>query len=206
MKKIILICLMILMITGCSIVRIDTKNIDNILKVILTKENDLFNQVGQGYKYYLPGGVSYIDSDDLNDILYSNGVYYYLYVDAVSYYHNSKIEYKQNKNAYYSKVLSKQDGFKYDGYVEITESEGLYFLQFNYNYAKIEAIVEEFELNNVVLNASYILSTIKYNHDIVELMLEDDYFTNKTGKYDNYNIKGTSEKFVLEKENEMMEG
>lgn len=206
MKKIILICFMVLLITGCSIVRIDTQNIDNILKVILTKENNLFNQVGQGYKYYLPGGVSYIDSDDLNDILYSNGVYYYLYVDAVSYYHNSKIEYKQNKNAYFSKILSRKEGFKYDGYVEITEKNGLYFLEFNYNYAKIEAIVNESELNNVVLNASYILSTIKYNYNIVELMLEDDYFTNKTGKYNDYNTKGTSEKFVLEKENEMMEG
>ena len=206
MKKIILICLMLLMITGCSIVRIDTKSIDNILKVILTKEKNLFNQVGQGYKYYLPGGVSYIDSDDLNDILYSNGVYYYLYVDVVSYYYNSKTEYKQNKNVYYSKVLSKNDGFKYDGYIEINEKGNLYYLEFNYNYAKIEAIVNKSELNNVVLNASYILSTIKYNHDIVELMLEDDYFTNKTGKYDNYNTKGTSEKFVLEKENEIMEG
>ena len=61
------------------------------------------------------------------------------------------------------------------------------------------------KLNNAVLNASYILSTIKYNKDIVELMLEDDYFTNKTGKYDDFNSKEESEKFVLEKETTMEE-
>ena len=69
MRKKILLFLALLLLTGCSIVRIDTSSIDNILNVILTKNNKLYNQIGQGYKYYLPGGVSYIDSDDLNDIL-----------------------------------------------------------------------------------------------------------------------------------------
>ena len=112
MKKILLIFFLIV-VTGCSVVRIDTSSIDNILSVILTKDNKLYNQVGQGYKYYLPGGVTYIDSDDLNDILYCNGTYYYLYIDAISYYYDKKDDYKVNKNAYYSKVISPDDGFKY---------------------------------------------------------------------------------------------
>ena len=82
----------------------------------------------------------------------------------------------------------------------------MYYLTFVYNYAKIEAVVNEENLNNAVLNASYILSTIKYNEDIVELMLEEDYFTNKTGKLKEYDNTSTSEKFVLEKENELKEG
>ena len=206
MKKIILIFSLVLVLTGCSVVRIDTSSIDNILNVILTKNNKLYNQVGQGYKYYLPGGVSYIDSDDLNDILYCDGAYYYLYIDTIGYYYKNDIEYKENSKAYYSKLISKDDGFKYSGYIEIQEIDGLYYLEFVYNYAKIEAMVDEENLNDTVLNASYILSTIKYNNDIVKLLLDDDYFTNKTGKYNSYNSKETNEKFVLQKENEMKEG
>ena len=37
-------------------------------------------------------------------------------------------------------------------------------------------------------------------------MLEDDYFTNKTGKYDDYDTKEESGKFTLEKETVMEEG
>lgn len=206
MKKIILTFLVILTLTGCSLVRIDTSSIDNILNVILTKDNKLYNQIGQGYKYYLPGGVSYIDSDDLNDILYCNGIYYYLYIDTISYYYDIENNYKENNNLYYSKKISNDDGFKYSGYIEITEKDDLYYIEFVYNHAKIEAVVDSDHLNETVLNASYILSTIKYNHNIVKLRLEDDYFTNKTGKYNNYNSKDSSGKFILEKENTIEEG
>lgn len=205
MKKIILIFSLVLILTGCSIVRIDTNSIDNILSVILTKNNKLYNQVGQGYKYYLPGGVSYIDSDDSNDILYCNGTYYYLYIDTISYYYNNEIKYKKNKDAYYSKKILTKDGFKYDGYVEIIEENDLYYLEFVYNHAKIEAIVEKDDLNDTVLNASYILSTIKYNKNIIKIMLDDDYFTNKTGKYNDYTTNEDSGNFKLEKENTMEE-
>ena len=206
MKKIILTFLVILMLTGCSIVRIDTTSIDNILSVILTKDNNLFNQIGQGYKYYLPGGVSYIDSDDLNDILYSNGTYYYLYIDAISYYYNMKETYKENKDLYYSKELNVRDGYKSSGYIEIVEKDGLYYVEFLYNHAKIETVVDKEHINEAVLNSSYILSTIKYNKEIIELILDDDYFTNKTEKYNNYNSKDSSERFVLETQNVEQEG
>jgi hypothetical protein len=206
MKKIILIISLILVLTGCSVVRIDTSNIDTILNVILTKDNKLYNQIGQGYKYYLPGGVTYIDSDDLNDILYCNGTYYYLYVDAVSYYYDIENDYKEDDKLYYSKKISIDDGFKYSGYLEIKQIDDLYYVKFVYNHANIEAVVKLESLNETILNASYILSTMKYNKDIVELMLEDDYFTNKTGKYSNYNSKNSSEKFILEKDNKIEEG
>ena len=205
-KKIIVVIMILLLFTGCSVVRIDTSSIDNILKVILTKNNKLYNQIGQGYKYYLPGGVSYIDSDDLNDVLYCNGTYYYLYVDAVGYYYNMNDEYVEKRDLYYSKKITTDDGFKSSGYLQIDKKEDLYYIEFLYNHAKIEAVVNEDNLNDTILNSTYILSTIKYNHNIVELMLEDDYFTNKTGKYNNYNSKDSSEKFVLEKENTMEEG
>lgn len=206
MKKIILILLLVIILTGCSAVRIDTSNIDNIVNVVLSKKNRLYNQVGQGYKYYLPGGVSYIDSDELNDILYCNGNYYYLYIDAINYYYQTETQYKENSNLYYSRKINNGDQFDYSGYLQIKEINGLYHIEFVYNYAKIEAIVEKKNINDTILNSSYILSTIKYNYNIVKLMLNEDYFINKTGKYDNYNTTEDSGKFELKKENAMEEG
>ena len=206
MKKVILIFLLTIVLTGCSVVRIDTSSIDNIVNVVLSKKNKLYNQVGQGYKYYLPSGVSYIDSDELNDILYCNGNYYYLYIDAINYYYQNKIDYKENSELYYSRKISVGDKFNHSGYLQIKEVNGLYYVEFVYNYAKIEAIVRKEDLNNTILNSSYILSTIKYNYSIVELMLNEDYFKNKTGKYDNYDTKEDSGKFELQKENIMEEG
>ena len=60
-----------------TIVRIDTSDIDNIIDVVLSKNNKLYNRVGKGYKYYVPRGINYIDTTELNDKLYSNGYYYY---------------------------------------------------------------------------------------------------------------------------------
>ena len=107
---------------------------------------------------------------------------------------------------YYSKKITTSEGFNHSGYLEITEIEGLYHIEFVYNYAKIESIVEKKDINDTILNSSYILSTIKYNYNIVELMLNEDYFINKTGKYNDYNTVEDSGKFELEKENTMEEG
>lgn len=201
MKKIIV--LLLLLVTGCSAVRIDTNSIDNIISVVLSKNNTLYNQVGQGYKYYIPRGVSYIESNELNDTLYFNGNYYYLYIDVVSYYYSKQIEYQENEDAYYSKVINNKNG---KGYLEINKKDDLYYVEFFYNYSKIEAKVSKENLNDTVLNASYILSTIKYNKNTIELMLNDDYFTNRAGKYDEYTSKEDSNKFQIMLDDEEEEG
>lgn len=192
MKKIVI--LLLLLITGCSVVRIDTSSIDNIVSVILSKNNKLYNQVGQGYKYYIPRGVSYIESNELNDTLYFNGNYYYLYIDVVSYYFKEDINYEVNDSLYYSKIINNKNG---KGYLEVKELDGMYYVEFFYNYAKIEAIVNKENLNDTILNASYILSTIKYNSNTIELMLKDDYFTNRAGKYNEYSSNEDSNKFQI---------
>lgn len=190
MKKVIILILCFLL-TGCTVVRIDTTNVDNIVKVVLSKENNLYNRIGKGYKYYIPRGVSYIDTIDLNDKLYSNGVYYYLYIDIVSYFYKIDSEYTENKNLYYSKTI---EGEK-NGYLEIEELEDDYYVTFYYNYAKIEAITPKHQLEEVILNASYILSTIKFNDNIVELNLKDNYFTNKEEQYTEFKEQGKENYF-----------
>ena len=197
MKRITILLLGILLFTGCTVVRINTKSIDNILNVVLSKDNKLYNRVGKGYKYYVPRGVTYIDTSDLNDKLYSDGNYYYLYIDAVSYFYKTKTYYAENNNAYYSKKI---EGKK-EGYLEINKVGSKYKIDFFYNYSKIEAIVEKKDIEKVVLNASYILSTVKFNDNIIELMLNSDYFTNKEEKYEKFIPKTEIDKNILESEN-----
>lgn len=185
MKKIIILMLLFL-VTGCSVVRIDTKSIDNTINVILSKDNNLYNTVGKGYKYYKPRGVTYIDTNEYNEKLYSNGNYYYLYVDINSYYYKKEFDYEKNENAYYSRVIDINDKL---GYLEINNYNNKYLIEFMYNYSKIEALVDKDDINDVVLNASYILSTVKFNSKVIKIMLNDNYFINKEEKYDIFTTK-----------------
>lgn len=192
-KKGIILCLLAILLTGCTVVRIDTTSIDNMVDVVLSKDNTLYNRVGIGYKYYVPRGVTYIDSSETNDRLYSNGVYYYLYLDEIGYYYKSSLDYKEDSSKYYSRKLN-NDGSK--GYLEITKKDGLYLVEFVYNYAKIEALVPKEDIEMTVLNASYILSTIKYNHNIVKLSLGDDFLKTKEEKYDEFTSKKETDSFL----------
>lgn len=190
MKKKVLMGLVILLLTGCTIVRIDTKSIDNIISVVLSKNNTLYNRVGRGYKYYVPRGVTYIDSSGSNDKLYSNGVYYYLYLDEINYYYKKTVDFKEDNTKYYSKKIDK-NGKK--GYLEITKKNNLYLIEFVYNYAKIEALVPKKDINETVLNSSYILSTIKYNPNIIKLSLSEDFLKNKEETYNVFTPKTKDE-------------
>ena len=196
MKKLVIL-LMVLFLTGCTVVRIDTSSIDNIINVVLSKDNDLYNRVGRGYKYYVPRGVTYLDTSQNNDILFSNGNRYYLYIDIISYYHNVEREYIVNNGAYYSRAID-INGKR--GYLEINrQSNGRYFIEFMYNFAKIEALVEHRHINSVILDASYILSTIKFNSNVISLMLDDD-FLNIEEKFDIFTPRQETEDFIKREE------
>ena len=160
--------------------------LDFFKAVVLSKNNKLYNRVGKGYKYYVPRGMNYIDTTELNDKLYSNGYYYYLYIDVISYYNKIDFSYKENKDAYYSRYININDKV---GYLEINKVNDRYLIEYMYNYAKIEALVYEEDINDVVLNSTYILSTIKFNKNVIKLMLNDEYFINKEERYDIFTSK-----------------
>ncbi|HHU54740.1 MAG TPA: hypothetical protein GXZ63_02860 [Mollicutes bacterium] len=193
MKKIVIIVICAIFLSGCTVVRIDTKSIDNIISVVLSKNNKLFNQIGKGYKYYIPRGVNYLDTTELNNKLYSNGNYYYLYIDVISYYHGKKTEYEVNEEAFYSKAI---DINGKTGYLEINKVSDKYFVEFMYNYAKIESLVIKKDIEDVVLDASYILSTIKFNNNVIKLMLNSEFFTNREENYDIFTSKKETENFL----------
>jgi len=194
MKKILLLMMTCLCITGCTVVRIDTSSISNITGVILEKDNSLYNYVGKGYKYYIPRGVIHIDTIGFNDVLYSNGNYYYLYIDAPSYINNITTTYKEDKTLYYSKKIDINDRV---GYIEIKEQDDKYLIHFEYNYASFEALVDEKSINEVVKDASYILSTVKYNDKVIALLLDEDYFTNREEQYKEFISQKTTSNFLL---------
>lgn len=167
MKKILLILLVMFLFTACSIKKIEitkTSAIENILK----SNNNLANTVSPGYKYYIPNEVTLVGRNEYNETLYSRGDYYYLYVDVVSYYNKVKLEYEVNKDAYYSSKINYKDK---EGYIEITKSKNKYFIEIMYNYAKIEAYVNEKNIDHTVLNTSYILSSLKFNDILAETKL-----------------------------------
>ena len=182
MKKVLLLCFLFLL-AGCSIVRIDTSSIDNIIEVVLSKNNDLYSQIGKGYKYYVPRGVTYIDTSDYN----------YLYIDIVSYYNKVIKEYEIDSNAYYSKKI---DINGKTGYLEINEQDnGRYFIEFMYNYSKIEVETDYENINDIILNTSYILSTVKFNDNVIKVILDDDFLVSEE-QYDIFTSKKENDEFL----------
>ncbi len=193
MKKVILLTMLTVVLTGCTIVRIDTDSIDNTINVVLSKNNTLYNQIGKGYKYYVPRGVTYIDSNDFNDRLYSNGNYYYLYIDIIGYYHKKQETYEVDDSLYYSRNIALNNK---KGYVLINKKGKKYHIKFLYNYAVIEAYVTEENINEAILNATYILSTIKFNDKVIKLILEEDVLANRTELYDEFTPKEDTESLL----------
>jgi hypothetical protein len=171
MKRLFALLILIFLSTGCSIKRIDNKDINIILDNILTKNIQLSNTNDRGYSYYLPQSIRLDDSNDYNKKLYTDGNYYYLYIDTISYYYKTNINYKINKQAYFSKII---DYNNKTGYIEITKYKNKYFIQLMYNYAKVETIVPKEKINNTVANICYILSTLKFKDNIIETYLGEN--------------------------------
>ena len=181
------------LVTGCTVVRIDTSDIDNIVNVVLSKDNSLFNHVGKGYKYYIPRGMTYIDTIEFNDKLYSNGNYYYLYIDAISYFYKKDIVFDKDSKSYYYKTID-INGKK--GYINIKQVDDKYLIDFMYNYAHVESMVKKEDINNVILNSSYILSTVKFNDKVIGILLNEDYFKYKEEKFELFEREEVNENFL----------
>lgn len=196
MKKLVSLLLTVFClfsITGCTMVRIDTTEIDNIVSIVLSKDNSLYNHIGKGYKYYIPRGVTYIDTIEFNDKLYSDGNYYYLYIDAISYYYQRDVKHVKSDDSYFYMDID-INGKK--GYIDIVQSNDKYLVDFMYNYAHVESLVEEEDINSVILNSSYILSTVKFNNDVIRIMLNEDYFKYKEEKFQLFENVEENENFL----------
>ena len=102
MKRIIvLLSVVVFLVTGCSITALDSSNIGKNMKVILSNNSKLYNVFFDGYKYYVPKGVKFLNKEEYNAVFvdrFDNK--YYLYIDAISYYHKVENDYKVDSDAH----------------------------------------------------------------------------------------------------------
>ena len=189
MKKLLLFLLSVFLFAGCTIVKINTDDYISNINTILSRKSNYTNRNAIGYQYYLPSSVVVTEVNDFNQTLYSKGDNYYLYVDLVSYYHKVDISYELNEEAYLSKGLAQNNKY---GYVEVNKDKDYYFVEMMYNYAKIESYVKKGNLIDALNNMAYILSSVKFNDDIIESMLGSEKYN--LSENETYNIFETKKK------------
>ena len=193
-KKIVLLSLVIILMTGCSVTKLDYDNIDNNLDLLLSKKTNLSNVYYDGYKYYKSKGITFITKDDYNSLLkdsYNNK--YYLYVDAIGYYHKTKINYEISDDSYYSKELKYN---KKKGYIQIDKVGSKYFIQFLFNYVKIEAYVSKESLMDSINNMCYILRSFKFNDAVLDSLIGENALDYKEEDYSLFKSESSKETYM----------
>lgn len=199
-RLIVLLSIVVLLMTGCSIRSLANQDIDSRVETLLSNKVKLYNVFYDGYKYYLPKGVQFFEKDDYNAILKDqNNNKYYLYVDAISYYHKVTNNFEENSASYYSKKL--QFG-KSTGYLQIDEIDSKYFVQFVFNYVKLESYVSETDLLDTITNMCSILRTVKFNNKILESLIGENVLDYKEEDYTLFKADSSKENFldVVERE------
>ena len=195
MKKIIvLLSIVVFFITGCSVYKLDDSNISKNIKIILSHGTKLHNVNYDGYKYYLPKGISFITKDDYNALLKDgHNNKYYMYVDIISYFHKADNDYEPSDDSHYSKRLNYNNK---DGYVQIDDVDGKYFVQFVYNYVKIETYVSYNDLTFAITNICYILRSVKYNDSVIESLIGDNVLSYQEEDYSLFKADSNKETYM----------
>ena len=190
MKKKLLLLISIFTLTGCT--NLTNQSIDEIVDTMLENDINLSNNVFDGYKYYIPRGLRLDSKDDYNAVLkdeYNNT--YYFYIDVISYYNEEDMDFTINKDAYFSKELNYNDN---KGYLEITkmENSNKYFIEYMYNYGKMEAFVEENEIDCAIINMSSVLSSLDFNRTVLETLIGNNVLNYREDTYDVMRPKGST--------------
>ncbi len=186
-KKIFILTLLMLTITGCT--NLNNQSLDELTDTLLSNKTKLTNNVFEGYKYYIPKGLRLITKDEYNaSFLDEYNNQYYFYIDVISYYNKEPTDYKPNNKAYFSKSL---DYNNKKGYIEINKVNNEYFIEYMYNYGKIEAFVKENEIESAIINMSSILSSLKFNRTILETIIGNKVLNYKENTYNVMKPKGS---------------
>ena len=179
-KKVILLIMMALIMTGCT--KIDS-NIDNIVSATMTREIKNVNTVSTGYKLYIPIGVMQLVDNEYNQKLKIRDTHVYLYVDTVSYYYKNNLNFKSDGsfNHYYRELNLNGK----TGYIGINKlDDGSFFVLIVYNYSKIEFYANEEDLPIITSSSLIILNSIKYNDNLIKMELDNNTGDNREVKYE----------------------
>lgn len=195
MKKIVfLLFILLLLVTGCSAVRLDDISIDKNIDILLTEKVKVYNVNFDGYKYYVPLGLKFVEKEEYNAIFidkFDNR--YYLYVDAISYFHGIDDNFKKIDDTYYFKELNYN---KKKGYIQISKIGEGYYVEYVFNYAKMEVYTKSKNLVGVVNNMSYVLRSIKYNDKILESIIGDDVLSYKEETFSLFDTDASQDDFL----------
>lgn len=200
MKRFILIVI-VLLASGCTNINKNLTSKDDIdknfntLQATITDSNyEMYNNYRTGYKYYTPKGLYVRGGSEYNEIINSRKYSYHLYVDVISFYNRVISKYEEDNKALYSKQINNKDKF---GYVEVNELKNdRYLLEIMYNYAKIEVIVDKSDLEVAFANSMIILSSVKYNNDILTNLVGENVLTSKEIEFNIFETKKTESNFL----------
>lgn len=194
MKKIFILSIFVFLLCGCT--TLHDMTVEEVVNNGTQRTLEVYNKYRKGYKYNLPRGLDTTDNSDYNEIIVSEKHKYYLYVDVVS-YHNRIIEkYEENETSYVSMQIDHEDKF---GYLEINKmKDGKYLVEIMYNYAKIEVIVNDEDINVVVSNALSVLTSISFNDKVLNTLLNEEISQFKEYEFNIFETSATTESAYLE--------
>ena len=179
-KRVILLIIVALILTGCT--RIDN-NIDNIIDATMSKEIKGVNTVSTGYELYVPVGVIQLVDNEYNQKFKVRNTHVYLYVDTVSYYYKNSLNYKSDGdyNYYYKEINLKEK----TGYIGINKlDDNYFFVEIVYNYSKIEFYSSYDDMPIIVADSLMIVNSIKYNDNLIKIELDGATSDGREVKYE----------------------
>ncbi len=201
MKKVLCLLTTIFLLCGCS--KINDKSYDELINSVVASNYKMENTHRTGYKYYTPTNMDIINTLDYNETLADDNYKYYFYVDVVSYYNRVIESFTEDDKAVYSKSINYEDKY---GYIEINKwKNGKYLLEIMYNYAKIEVIVDEENIKSAITNSMVVLSSVKYNNNVLESIVGENVLTTKEIEFNIFETKKNESNFLKVSEEDVYE-
>lgn len=194
MKKIIILLVLLLSLTGCTFVNIEDKEINDVIVSAIESSNNDFIESYNGYKFKVPQGFEIVGKKENNiKLLNNDDDTYYMYIDLISKYYKKEINHEANTDAFFTKDIVYNDQ---KGYIDIFEKDDRYYIKAEYNYAKIEASVEKRNLNEAVSNIIKMLASVDYNDLIINTMIGENALSYQEEEFDIFESKREESYFM----------